>query len=298
MRCWFPLRVQKTKAQFTVLTTVYNDVQHLDGFFTNLINQRVDFRNNLKVVVVVRRSTDGSAELVGKWRESYPESITLLHEPDRTYLEAINKGLAHIGSGMVTFIDVADRIDHLYFYHLDRAISQRSKIHKAYCVYFTKVKRYNPSKHRVEEVNAPGSQANLVAVLSEKRSLASLTLDFSEFCSACHRLGMTVQSHGDTFLVLLCMAYSGRCLTRHITSSTYFERKQNSNHKAFIQADSDDISKLFPCDTYIALLDLALGSHRRSLGCIQPAILARVLWFIHGLQGRQRFIISRNSKLW
>lgn len=294
MRGWFPLRVQKTRAQFTVLTTVDNDVQHLDGFFTNLINQRVDFRNNLKVVVVVRRSTDGGAELVGKWREAYPDSITLLHEPDRTYLEAINKGLAHIGSGMVTFIDVADRVDYLYFYNLDRSISKRNDFNKAYCIYYSKVKRYNPAQHRVEEVYAVGD-ANLIAALNKKRTLAALTLNFSEFHSACRQLGMTVQSHGDTFLVLLCMAYSGQCLTEYITSSVYFERKRNIKPDA--QENNNDGTILFPCAVYTALIDRALGSQCGLPGHIERAILSRVLWFVNGLQGRQRFIIRRNSKL-
>ena len=124
----------KISNSFTIVSAVYNIEQYLNDYFESLINQTVDFRKHIKLVLVDDGSTDSSAEIIRKWQKIYPNNIIYVYKENGGQASARNLGLKHVETKWVTFIDPDDRIEINFFYHMERAIkkSKNPKILSSY----------------------------------------------------------------------------------------------------------------------------------------------------------------------
>ncbi|MGQ2736578.1 CDP-glycerol:glycerophosphate glycerophosphotransferase [Campylobacter coli] len=114
--------------QYTIISAVYNVEKYLDDYFNSIINQRLDFKKNIFMVLVDDGSTDNSANIIKKYQKKYPENIVYLYKENGGQASARNLGLKYMQENnykapWVTFTDPDDFLDRNYFYEVDKFLS-------------------------------------------------------------------------------------------------------------------------------------------------------------------------------
>lgn len=59
--------------QYTVVSAVYNVGRYLDDYFKSLVNQRLDFKKHIQLVLVDDGSTDNSVDIIKNWQKKIPQ---------------------------------------------------------------------------------------------------------------------------------------------------------------------------------------------------------------------------------
>ncbi|EHC1386915.1 TPA: CDP-glycerol:glycerophosphate glycerophosphotransferase [Campylobacter lari] len=114
--------------QYTIISAVYNVEKYLDDYFNSIINQRLDFKKNIFMILVDDGSTDNSASIVKKYQKKYPKNIVYLYKENGGQASARNLGLKYMQENnyktpWVTFTDPDDFLDRNYFYEVDKFLS-------------------------------------------------------------------------------------------------------------------------------------------------------------------------------
>ncbi|EFO9448578.1 CDP-glycerol:glycerophosphate glycerophosphotransferase [Campylobacter lari] len=114
--------------QYTIISAVYNVEKYLDDYFNSIINQRLDFKKNIFMILVDDGSTDNSANIVKKYQKKYPKNIVYLYKENGGQASARNLGLKYMQENnyktpWVTFTDPDDFLDRNYFYEVDKFLS-------------------------------------------------------------------------------------------------------------------------------------------------------------------------------
>ncbi len=114
--------------QYTIISAVYNVEKYLDDYFKSIINQRLDFKKNIFMILVDDGSTDNSAQIIKKYQKKYPKNIVYLYKENGGQASARNLGLKymqenHYKTPWVTFTDPDDFLDRNYFYEVDKFLA-------------------------------------------------------------------------------------------------------------------------------------------------------------------------------
>ncbi|WP_349687286.1 CDP-glycerol glycerophosphotransferase family protein [Campylobacter coli] len=114
--------------QYTIISAVYNVEKYLDDYFNSIINQRLDFKKNIFMVLVDDGSTDNSANIIKKYQKKYPKNIVYIYKENGGQASARNLGLKYMQENnykapWVTFTDPDDFLDRNYFYKVDKFLS-------------------------------------------------------------------------------------------------------------------------------------------------------------------------------
>ncbi|ELE4955031.1 CDP-glycerol glycerophosphotransferase family protein [Campylobacter coli] len=115
-------------AQYTIISAVYNVEKYLDDYFKSIINQRLDFKKNIFMILVDDGSTDNSAQIIKKYQKKYPKNIVYLYKENGGQASARNLGLKYMQENdyqipWVTFTDPDDFLDRNYFYEVDKFLA-------------------------------------------------------------------------------------------------------------------------------------------------------------------------------
>ncbi|HAA2033412.1 TPA_asm: capsular biosynthesis protein [Campylobacter coli] len=114
--------------QYAIISAVYNVEKYLDDYFNSIINQRLDFKKNIFMVLVDDGSTDNSANIIKKYQKKYPKNIVYIYKENGGQASARNLGLKYMQENnykapWVTFTDPDDFLDRNYFYEVDKFLS-------------------------------------------------------------------------------------------------------------------------------------------------------------------------------
>lgn len=125
-------KVKNAENKFIVVSAIFNVGRYLDDYLTSIVSQRLDFKNNIRLILVDDGSTDDSAKIIKKWQKKYPNNITYIYKENGGQASARNLGLEHAGDGFVTFIDPDDFLNRDYFLKVDQAINKYYNNNVAY----------------------------------------------------------------------------------------------------------------------------------------------------------------------
>lgn len=109
---------------YTVVSAVYNVEKYLNDYFKSFINQNLNFKNNIHLILVDDGSKDSSSIIIKKWEKKYPKNITYIYKENGGQASARNLGLKSVRTEWVTFIDPDDFVNKEYFYNIDTFIER------------------------------------------------------------------------------------------------------------------------------------------------------------------------------
>lgn len=127
--------------KYAIVSAVYNVEKYLDDYFKSIINQRLDFKNNIHIILVDDGSIDNSANIIKNYQKKYPKNITYIYKENGGQASARNVGLKLLQEDpnlkdkftWVTFTDPDDFLDRDYFYEVDEFLQKNEKYNIA-CV--------------------------------------------------------------------------------------------------------------------------------------------------------------------
>lgn len=117
-RKYIPIK-HKGNFQYTVVSAVYNVGKYLDEYFDSLVNQSLNFKKHIHLILVDDGSTDNSAQIIKKWQKKYPKNIHYYYKENGGISSARNYGLQFVKTEWVTFIDSDDFVNNVYFKIID-----------------------------------------------------------------------------------------------------------------------------------------------------------------------------------
>lgn len=156
---------KKGNYSYSVVAAVYGVERYLDDFFKSLVNQSLDFKSHIQLIMVDDGSLDGSAEIIKKWQQKYPDNIIYVKKENGGQASARNLGMNYVTGDWVAFIDSDDFVDAEYFLEVDRHITkQKHELLYVSCnfIYFYEDKnqfsdshplKYRFSKESVIQIN-------------------------------------------------------------------------------------------------------------------------------------------------
>ena len=89
----------------------YNTEKYISKALDSLINQSLDFKKNIQIIIVNDASRDNTRQIAEKYQKKYPENITLINnETNRGPGYSRNVGLNEVKAEFVNFLDSDDYI--------------------------------------------------------------------------------------------------------------------------------------------------------------------------------------------
>jgi len=127
---WIKVESSKNVAEgnysYSVVSAVYNVEKYLDKFIVSIVNQSLDFKKNIELILVDDGSSDGSERIIRKWQARFPDNIVYVRKDNGGQASARNLGLRYVTREWVTFIDPDDFVSKDYFIGVDEFISKHS----------------------------------------------------------------------------------------------------------------------------------------------------------------------------
>ncbi|ALR75348.1 CDP-glycerol glycerophosphotransferase family protein [[Enterobacter] lignolyticus] len=111
---------------YTIVSAVYNVGKYLDDFFKSIVNQKLDFKKHIHLIMVDDGSLDDSASIIQKWQKKFPNNISYIWKENGGQSSARNLGLEHVKTEWVTFVDPDDFLDAGYFYNVDLFLNKNN----------------------------------------------------------------------------------------------------------------------------------------------------------------------------
>lgn len=118
---------------FSIVSAVYNVEKYLPDFLNSIINQSLDFKKNIELILVDDGSNDLSAKIIKKYQEKYPKNIIYIYKKNGGQASARNLGLKEVSKEWISFIDPDDFINPTYFEYVDKAICENKNIAMIAC---------------------------------------------------------------------------------------------------------------------------------------------------------------------
>ena len=129
--------------KFSVVMAVFNKQDYIAEAIDSIINQSLDFRKNIQMVIVNDKSTDNTLEILEKYQSDYPDNIVLIsNEKNMGPAYSRNVGLEHAEGEFINFLDSDDTISEYAFKHADYFLRNHEEIDMVSIpIYYFGVKR-------------------------------------------------------------------------------------------------------------------------------------------------------------
>lgn len=143
--------------RYTVVSAACNVENYIDEFFKSIVNQSIDFKKYISIVIVDDGSTDGTAKEIKKWEKKFPKNINYIHKDNGGQASARNLGLKNTESEWITFIDADDFIKFNYFSKVDEYIRNNNNAN----LVITNIHQFNEEKEVYEDLHPLRKKFNL-----------------------------------------------------------------------------------------------------------------------------------------
>ena len=89
----------------------YNTGKYISKALDSLINQSLDFKKNIQVIIVNDASSDNTLQIAEEYQRNYPKNITVINnETNHGPAYSRNVGLKEVKAKFVNFLDSDDYI--------------------------------------------------------------------------------------------------------------------------------------------------------------------------------------------
>ncbi|MBE6489633.1 MAG: glycosyltransferase [Methanobrevibacter sp.] len=94
--------------KFAVVMAIYNTEDFLNEAIDSVINQTLDFEENIQLILVDDGSKDNSLKICKEYQEQYPNNIVVISQENSGQAAARNNGLEYVNARYVNFLDSDD----------------------------------------------------------------------------------------------------------------------------------------------------------------------------------------------
>ncbi len=94
--------------KISVIVPIYNVEDYLAEALDSVINQTMDFKSNVQLILINDGSQDSSEEICKGYQEKYPDNITYIYKENGGVSSARNMGFDQVKGKYVTFLDPDD----------------------------------------------------------------------------------------------------------------------------------------------------------------------------------------------
>lgn len=101
--------------RFTSVMAVYNAEDYLEEAVDSIINQTLNFKKHIQLILVDDGSKDSSPEICDAYAEKYPNNVLVIHKENGGVSTARNEGKKHALGKYVNFMDSDDIFDNDVF---------------------------------------------------------------------------------------------------------------------------------------------------------------------------------------
>lgn len=96
--------------KFSIITAFYNTENYIKESIESVINQTLDFEDNVQLILVDDGSGDESKDIALSYMDKYPDNIIVLSKENGGPSSARNLGLEHATGEYVNFLDSDDKL--------------------------------------------------------------------------------------------------------------------------------------------------------------------------------------------
>lgn len=96
------------KFNFSIVMAVYNTENYINDAVDSIINQTLDFRENVQLILIDDGSSDNSLEIAMEYQSKYPENIIVKSKENGGAASARNLGLNYVDGKYTNFFDSDD----------------------------------------------------------------------------------------------------------------------------------------------------------------------------------------------
>ena len=100
--------LEDKKYDFSIIMHIHNVEDFLSETIESIINQNLNFKDNVQIVLVNSDSIDNSTEIAMDYQGKYPENIVCLSCESELSADAYNLGLEHASGKYVNFMNPCD----------------------------------------------------------------------------------------------------------------------------------------------------------------------------------------------
>lgn len=93
---------------FSIIIAIYNTEDYLPETLDSVINQSLDFEENVQLILVNDGSEDNSLDIALEYQKEYPNNIIVLSQENSGQASARNHGLKYVAGKYVNFLDSDD----------------------------------------------------------------------------------------------------------------------------------------------------------------------------------------------
>ncbi len=96
--------------KFSFVMPVYNAEHYLDETVESLLQQTLDFKQHIQLILINDGSTDGSEKICLKYKKLYPENVVYVWQENQGVSSARNRGLDEVKGKYISFLDSDDKL--------------------------------------------------------------------------------------------------------------------------------------------------------------------------------------------
>lgn len=96
------------KLKFSIIIAVYNVEEYVEESIQSVINQTLDFKKNIEIILVDDGSTDNSSKICKEYVEKYPQNIKYIYKKNGGASSARNLGIKNARGEYYNFLDSDD----------------------------------------------------------------------------------------------------------------------------------------------------------------------------------------------
>ena len=110
--------------QFSIIVAFNNDKFHLDYTVQSVLNQTIDFKENVQLILIDCASVDESYEIALGYEKQFPDNILLLSNETASIADGRNMGFEYSNAEYVNFLDSRDYLDDDALKEIHKAIQE------------------------------------------------------------------------------------------------------------------------------------------------------------------------------
>ena len=103
---------------FSVIMAIYNTGRYLDDSIYSLLNQTINFKKKIQIILVNDGSDDNSEEIGLNYKSRYPNNIIYIKLKHNGVSNARNIGIIYAKGKYINFLDPDDKWDYKAFYYV------------------------------------------------------------------------------------------------------------------------------------------------------------------------------------